>query len=64
MEFLSVSVFLLMPGLYGSGVILIRKLRVRREKGHWPTVFILGSAYGIIVFAKTVVKEQASQSNR
>jgi hypothetical protein len=47
-EFLQVPAFLLMSGLYGSGAILIRELRVRWEKGYWPTVFILGAAYAII----------------
>jgi len=47
-EFLSVPGFVLMSALYGSGAILIRELRVRWKKGYWPTVFILGAAYGII----------------
>ncbi|MBO0888215.1 hypothetical protein J2P12_03855, partial [Candidatus Bathyarchaeota archaeon] len=34
-------------GLYGSGVILIREAMVRWKKG-WASVFLLGSAYGIL----------------
>jgi hypothetical protein len=48
MEFLSVPGFVLMSALYGSGAVLIRELRVRWGKGYWPTVFVLGAAYGII----------------
>jgi hypothetical protein len=47
-EFLSPAAFIIMAALYGSGAILIRELRVRWKKGYWPTVFILGAAYGII----------------
>ena len=47
-EFLSPAAFIIMAALYGSGAILIRELRVRWKKGFWPTVFILGAAYGII----------------
>ena len=48
LEFLSVPGFVLVSALYGSGAVLIRELRVRWGKGYWPTVFILGAAYGII----------------
>jgi hypothetical protein len=47
-EFLNPASFAIMTVLYGSGAILIRELRVRWKKGYWPTVFILGAAYGII----------------
>lgn len=48
MEFLSPAAFIIMAALYGSGAILVRELRVRWKKGYWPTVLILGAAYGII----------------
>jgi hypothetical protein len=38
---------LLNAGLYTSGVLLIREATVRWGKG-WPTVLLLGSAYGIL----------------
>lgn len=47
-EFLSPAAFTLLVTLYGSGAILVRELRVRWKKGYWPTVFVLGAAYGII----------------
>lgn len=34
-------------GLYGPGVLLIREAMVRWQKG-WPTVLLLGAAYGIL----------------
>ena len=46
-EFFNPFVTLLLGALYGSGAILVRELRVRWNKG-WPTVLVLGAAYGII----------------
>jgi len=34
-------------GLYGPGVILIREAKIRWNKG-WASVFLLGTAYGIV----------------
>ncbi len=34
-------------GLYTAGVLLIREARVRWHKG-WPTVLLLGAAYGVL----------------
>jgi hypothetical protein len=34
-------------GLYGCGVLLVREITVRWEKG-WPSVLLLGGAYGIL----------------
>ncbi|MCI4335696.1 MAG: hypothetical protein L3K17_00655 [Thermoplasmata archaeon] len=34
-------------GLYGPGALLIREVMVRRGKG-WPTLLLLGAAYGIL----------------
>ncbi|MCI4321539.1 MAG: hypothetical protein L3K05_04450 [Thermoplasmata archaeon] len=56
-EFLTGSTFVLLPllnplsavflvGLYGAGVLLIREAKVRWQTG-WPTVLLLGAAYGI-----------------
>ncbi|MCI4362197.1 MAG: hypothetical protein L3J77_03290 [Thermoplasmata archaeon] len=56
-EFLTGSTFVLLPllnplsavflvGLYGAGVLLVREAKVRWQKG-WPTVLLLGAAYGI-----------------
>jgi uncharacterized membrane protein YdcZ (DUF606 family) len=47
-EFFNPIGLLLMAALYGSGAILIRELRVRWRKAWWPTVFVLGAAYGIV----------------
>jgi hypothetical protein len=38
------AVFLV--GLYGAGVLLVREASIRWNKG-WPTVLLLGAAYGI-----------------
>ena len=46
-EFFNPFGLLVMAALYGSGAILVRELRVRWDKG-WPTVFVLGAAYGIV----------------
>jgi len=37
----------LLAGLYGSGAILVREA-VRRWGGGWPSVLLLGAAYGIL----------------
>lgn len=47
-EFFNPVALLLISALYGSGAILIHELRVRWDKGWWPTVFVLGAAYGIV----------------
>lgn len=39
------AVFLI--GLYGAGVLLVREASIRWNKG-WPTVLLLGAAYGIV----------------
>lgn len=39
--------FLFLIPLYGGGVLLVRELTLRWDKG-WATVIILGAAYGII----------------
>ncbi|MEM3079045.1 MAG: hypothetical protein QXF21_01855 [Thermoproteota archaeon] len=44
--FQPVTLFLL-AGLYGSGAILVREA-VRRWGGGWPSVLLLGAAYGIL----------------
>lgn len=46
-EFFHPLMLLLLAALYGSGAILVRELRVRWRKG-WPTVLVLGAAYGIV----------------
>ncbi|HEV8049560.1 MAG TPA: hypothetical protein VGP88_03100 [Thermoplasmata archaeon] len=38
---------LFLLGLYGAGVLLVREASVRWQKG-WPTVLLLGAAYGIV----------------
>lgn len=39
--------FIILTTLYGSGAVLIREAAVRWKKG-WPTVFLLGLAYGVV----------------
>jgi hypothetical protein len=46
-EFFQPFWLLLLGALYGSGAILVREFTVRWGKG-WPTIFILGLAYGIL----------------
>lgn len=46
-EFFHPFTLFLLAALYGSGAILVRELRVRWGKG-WPTVLVLGAAYGIV----------------
>lgn len=47
LEFFFPPGFLLLLGLYGSGVLLVRELALRWDKG-WPSVLLLGAAYGIL----------------
>ncbi|MCJ2563659.1 MAG: hypothetical protein LN417_06185 [Candidatus Thermoplasmatota archaeon] len=47
LEFFFPPGFLLLVGLYGSGVLLVRELALRWGKG-WPSVLLLGAAYGIL----------------
>jgi len=46
-QFFSVFGLLFLPVLYGGGAILVRELTLRWGKG-WPTMLVLGAAYGII----------------
>lgn len=46
-EFFSPIVFALIVPLYGLGALLCRELTFRWGKG-WPTLLVLGAAYGII----------------
>lgn len=46
-EFFRPFSLLLLGLLYGSGAILIRELVLRWRKG-WPSIFVLGTAYGIL----------------
>jgi hypothetical protein len=46
-EFFQPFTLLLLGALYGSGAILSRELTLRWEK-RWPTIFLLGAAYGIV----------------
>jgi hypothetical protein len=46
-EFFSPPTLLLLAVLYGGGALLIRELRCRWHKG-WPTVLLLGAAYGLV----------------
>lgn len=39
--------FIVLTTLYGCGAIIIRETAIRWKKG-WPTVFILGLAYGVL----------------
>jgi hypothetical protein len=46
-EFFNPVTFLLLTAFYGSGALLVRELTFRWNKG-WPTVLLLGLAYGIV----------------
>jgi hypothetical protein len=46
-EFFRPLTLLLLGALYGGGALLIRELKIRWRKG-WPTVLLLGAAYGLI----------------
>jgi len=41
------AVYLIQIGLYGGGAVLIREM-VRRWGGGWPSILLLGAAYGAI----------------
>lgn len=45
-EFFNPFGFVIMAALYGSGAVLARELTVRWRKG-WPTLLMLGFAFGI-----------------
>ncbi len=45
-EFINPLAFFIMAMLYGSGAVIARELRVRWGKG-WPSLLLLGLAYGI-----------------
>jgi hypothetical protein len=47
LEFFNPIVFLLLASLYGSGAIIVRELTMRWGKG-WPSILLLGAAYGIL----------------
>lgn len=46
-EFFNPFMLLILPALYGSGAVLARELTLRWDK-RWPTILMLGLAYGII----------------
>ncbi len=46
-EFFNPVLFLVLCALYGSGAVLVRELVVRWNKG-WPSILVLGMAYGIV----------------
>jgi hypothetical protein len=46
-EFFNPFGLIILPALYGSGALLVRELTLRWEK-RWPTILVLGLAYGII----------------
>jgi hypothetical protein len=43
----NIAVYLIQIGLYGGGAVLIREV-VRRWGGGWPSILLLGAAYGAI----------------
>ena len=47
LNFINPFSFLLETGLYGSGAIVVRELVRRRGLG-WPSILLLGAAYGIL----------------
>ena len=46
-EFFNPLTFVLLTAFYGSGALLVRELTVRWKKG-WPSILLLGMAYGIV----------------
>ena len=46
-EFFQPLTFLLLASFYGSGALIVRELTHRWGKG-WPSVLLLGAAYGIV----------------
>ena len=47
LEFFNPFGFILLVGLYGCGVIIVRELSIRWKKG-WGSILLLGAVYGII----------------
>ncbi|WP_319586194.1 hypothetical protein [uncultured Desulfobulbus sp.] len=47
LEFFSIFGVIIQPLLYGLGAIIVRELTFRWNKG-WPTILLLGAAYGIV----------------
>ncbi len=47
LEFFNPIVFFLLASLYGSGAIIVRELSTRWGRG-WPSILLLGAAYGIL----------------
>ncbi|MFQ6106019.1 MAG: hypothetical protein ACE5QF_00295 [Thermoplasmata archaeon] len=48
LEFFFPLGFLFLVGLYGCGVLTVRELAVKWKKG-WPSVLLLGAAYGVFL---------------
>ena len=46
-EFFNPLLFIMLSILYGGGAIIVRELKIRWHKG-WPSLFVLGAAYGIV----------------
>jgi hypothetical protein len=46
-EFFNPFPLLILSALYGSGALLVRELTLRWNK-RWPTIFVLGLAYGVL----------------
>lgn len=47
LELLNLTALIFTIGLYGSGALLVREIAFRWGKG-WPSILVLGAAYGII----------------
>ena len=47
LEFFNPFGFILLVGLYGVGVLIVRELSIKWKKG-WGSILLLGAAYGII----------------
>lgn len=47
LEFFNPLGFVILVGLYGSGVLIVRELSLKWGNG-WSTILLLGIAYGII----------------
>lgn len=46
-EFFNPFGLIILPALYGSGALLVRELTIHWKK-RWPTILVLGLAYGIV----------------
>jgi hypothetical protein len=46
-EFFNPFGLIILPALYGSGALLVRELALHWKK-RWPTILVLGLAYGIV----------------